>query len=236
MSEPTRLSKRLIELVGCSRREAELFIEGGWVRVDGEIVDEPQFKVEGQRVELDPEAKAVAPEPITLLAHQPAEQSREQLQRALCPENLSEAHRYGKRPLRGHFVRLSCAAELPEYTGGLQVFTQDWRIARKLTDDLAKLEQEFVVEISGDMSEHGLNRLQHGVTYKGKQLPPIKVSWQNETRLRVVLKNPLPGVLVQLCNSVGLNVVSIRRIRIGGVSMGKLPVGEWRYMASNEKF
>ncbi|MGH8486255.1 MAG: RNA-binding protein, partial [Pseudomonas sp.] len=34
MSEPTRLSKRLIELVGCSRREAELYIEGGWVTVD----------------------------------------------------------------------------------------------------------------------------------------------------------------------------------------------------------
>jgi 23S rRNA pseudouridine2604 synthase len=236
MSEPIRLSKRLIELFGCSRREAELFIEGGWVRVDGEIVDEPQFKVGAQRVELDADAKAVAPEPITLLAHQPAEQSREHLQRELGPASLSEAHRYGKRPLHGHFVRLSCAAELPERYAGLQVFTQDWRIARKLGDDIAKLEQEFVVEISGDMSEHGLNRLQHGVTYKGKSLPPVKVSWQNETRLRIVLKNPLPGVLVQLCNSVGLNVVSIRRIRIGGVSMGKLAAGEWRYLATTEKF
>ena len=56
MSEPIRLSKRLIELVGCSRREAELFIEGGWVTVDGEVIDEPQFKVDNQKVELDPQA------------------------------------------------------------------------------------------------------------------------------------------------------------------------------------
>jgi 23S rRNA pseudouridine2604 synthase len=48
MTDPIRLSKRLIELVGCSRREAELFIEGGWVTVDGVVVDEPQFKVENQ--------------------------------------------------------------------------------------------------------------------------------------------------------------------------------------------
>lgn len=60
MTDPIRLSKRLIELVGCSRREAELFIEGGWVSVDGEVIDEPQFKVTTQKVELDPEAKATA--------------------------------------------------------------------------------------------------------------------------------------------------------------------------------
>src|SRR5476649_2935801 len=71
MTDPIRLSKRLIELVGCSRREAELFIEGGWVTVDGEVIDEPQFKVENQKVELDPQAKATAPEPVTLLLHAP---------------------------------------------------------------------------------------------------------------------------------------------------------------------
>ena len=48
MSEPVRLSKRLIEQFGCSRREAELYIEGGWVTVDGVVVEQPQFKVEGQ--------------------------------------------------------------------------------------------------------------------------------------------------------------------------------------------
>ncbi|BCQ59820.1 hypothetical protein PBOI14_15700 [Pseudomonas sp. Boi14] len=54
MTDPIRLSKRLIELVGCSRREAELFIEGGWVTVDGEVIDEPQFKVGAQTVALAP--------------------------------------------------------------------------------------------------------------------------------------------------------------------------------------
>ncbi|MGH8462689.1 MAG: S4 domain-containing protein, partial [Pseudomonas sp.] len=69
MSEPTRLSKRLIELVGCSRREAELYIEGGWVTVDGTVIDEPQFKVTEQKVELQGGARAEALEPVTLLLH-----------------------------------------------------------------------------------------------------------------------------------------------------------------------
>ena len=71
MSEPIRLSKRLIELVGCSRREAELFIEGGWVTVDGVVVEEPQFKVAEQRVELLPGAALTPIEPVTLLLHKP---------------------------------------------------------------------------------------------------------------------------------------------------------------------
>jgi len=236
MSEPIRLSKRLIELVGCSRREAELFIEGGWVTVDGEVIDEPQFKVTTQTVALDAEAKAAAPEPITLLLHHDGEQTLEKALAGITAQTLSSEHSFGKRPLKGHFLRLSCAAELGEGVSGLQVFTQDWRILRKLTDDVAKLEQEYVVEVSGQMSEHGLNRLVHGATYKGRPLPAVKASWQNETRLRIVLKNPPAGIIAQLCASVGLSVVSARRIRVGGVSMGKLPVGQWRYLSAKEKF
>ncbi|MNF64424.1 23S rRNA pseudouridine synthase F [compost metagenome] len=195
MSEPIRLSKRLIELVGCSRREAELFIEGGWVSVDGEIIDEPQFKVGNQKVELAPDAKADAPEPVTLLLNQPAELDPESALAIITPATLAEEHRYGKRPLKGHFLRLACAAELQPGASGLQVFSQDWRIIRKLTDDIAKLEQEYVVEVSGEMAEHA-----------------------------------------QLCASVGLTVVSMRRIRVGGVSLGKIAPGHWRYLSAKEKF
>lgn len=236
MSEPIRLSKRLIELVGCSRREADLYIEGGWVTVDGEVIDEPQFKVERQVVVLDPQAKAVAPEPVTLLLHQAADMTPEQALAALAPNNLSEEHRFGRRPLKGHFLRLSCTGDLQAQASGLQVFTQDWRMLRKLSDDKSKIEHEYLVEITGEMSPHGLNRLHHGATYKGRELPAVKCSWQNETRLRFAMKNPQPGLLAQLCASVGLNIVSMRRLRIGGVSMGKLPVGQWRYLATNEKF
>ena len=45
-----RLAKRVAELVPCSRREAEQYIEGGWVRVDGSVVEEPQFRVLQQKI------------------------------------------------------------------------------------------------------------------------------------------------------------------------------------------
>ncbi|WP_122609692.1 rRNA pseudouridine synthase [Pseudomonas viridiflava] len=236
MTDPIRLSKRLIDLVGCSRREAELFIEGGWVTVDGVVVEEPQFKVDNQKVELSPDAKADSPEPVTIIFHTPASVTAESALQMITPGTLSEEHSYGKRPLKGHFLRLEAISSLQANASGLMVFSQDWKILRKLTDDRSKIEQEYVVEISGEMVPHGLNRLNHGLTYKGKELPKVKASWQNENRLRFAMKNPRPGVIAQLCEAVGLKIVSIRRIRIGGVSMGKLPEGQWRYMTTKEKF
>jgi len=236
MTDPIRLSKRLIELVGCSRREAELFIEGGWVTVDGEVIDEPQFKVGDQKVELDKGAKATAPEPVTILLNVPAGMDVDTAMQSLSADTLSEEHRYGKRPLRGHFLRLTASADLQPKASGLLVFTQDWKVLRKLTADAAKIEQEYVVEVEGDMVAHGLNRLQHGLTHKGKELPSVKASWQNENRLRFAMKNPQPGIIAQFCEAVGLKVVGIRRIRIGGVSIGKVPAGQWRYLSGKEKF
>ncbi|MGE8069016.1 rRNA pseudouridine synthase [Pseudomonas sp. NPDC089569] len=236
MTDPIRLSKRLIELVGCSRREAELFIEGGWVTVDGQVIDEPQFKVDTQKVELDKDAKATAPEPVTLLLNVPAGMDTDTAMRSLNAETLSEEHRFGKRPLRGHFLRLTVSADLQPNASGLLVFTQDWKVLRKLTADASRIEQEYVVEVEGHMVEHGLNRLQHGLKYKGKEMPPVKASWQNENRLRFAMKNPQPGLIAQLCEGVGLKVVGIRRIRIGGVSIGKVPLGQWRYLSGKEKF
>ncbi|BAQ72961.1 S4 domain-containing protein [Pseudomonas sp. Os17] len=236
MTDPIRLSKRLIELVGCSRREAELFIEGGWVTVDGEVIDEPQFKVGAQTVVLDPEAKATAPEPVTILLNVPAGQDLDSAMQSISVDSLSQEHRYGKRPLRGHFLRLSASDDLQPNASGLLVFTQDWKVLRKLTADAAKIEQEYVVEVEGEMIDHGLNRLNHGLTYKGRELPPVKASWQNENRLRFAMKNPQPGVIAQFCQAVGLKVVAIRRIRVGGVSIGKVPLGQWRYLSAKEKF
>ena len=236
MTEAIRLSKRLIELVGCSRREAELYIEGGWVTVDGVVVEEPQCKVSTEKVELLPDADLNKADPVTLLLHQPATPDSSKALEMITPASLSSDHREGMRPLKGHFVRLSTALPLQAGAAGLVVFTQDWRTLRKLTQDASKLEQEYIVEVAGEMAAHGLNRMNQGQTYKGQMLPPVKASWQNETRLRLAMKNPAPGHIASMCASVGLTIISMKRIRIGGVSMSKLPVGQWRYLAASEKF
>ena len=72
MSEPVRLARRVAELAGCTRADAEQYIRNGWVRVDGQVVEAPQHRVSGERVELDPDATLEAVEPATILLHKPA--------------------------------------------------------------------------------------------------------------------------------------------------------------------
>jgi len=78
--------------------------------------------------------------------------------------------------------------------------------------------------------------LNRGIAYKGRTPPAIKVSWQNETRLRVALKGARPGEIAHLCEAVGLQVLSMKRIRLGRVPLGKLPAGQWRYLRGDERF
>lgn len=232
MTPPVRLAKRLAELTSCSRREAELYIAGGWVTVDGQVVEEPQFMVGAQKVELHPDAEALPLAPVTILLHQ-APGSVPQLPSI---ETRAADDHSGIRPLKQHFVRLTPCAPLEISAGGLAVFTQDFHVSRKLHDDAATLEQEYVVEVAGELPPEKLQLLNHGLSFNGKVLPPIKVSWQSETRLRFALKGAQPGQIAFMCKSVGLQVLALKRLRIGRVSMGKLQVGQWRYLSSHERF
>ncbi|SDO45992.1 rRNA pseudouridine synthase [Ectopseudomonas guguanensis] len=236
MSEPTRLSKRVIELFGCSRREADLYITGGWVAVDGQVVEAPQFKVTEQRIELLPGASLEPVEPVTLLLHCPAGASAAQLQHLLVRERHWEDDPHAQRILHGHFLRQEQSLPLQNGASGLVVLSQDWRAQRKLREDGAKLEQEYLVDVAGELAAGALERLKKGLIHKGTQFPPCKASWQSEQRLRFALKNPPAELLQQICKALGLQVKAMKRIRIGGVPMAKLPAGQWRYLGDKERF
>jgi 23S rRNA pseudouridine2604 synthase len=238
MSTPVRLAKRLAELVHCSRREAELYITGGWVSVDGQVVEVPQFMVDAQRVELHPEATLTPVKPVTILFNQPpdAELSGNAGQQLICANTHSADDHSGIHLRKQHFNKLTPYLPLEPHAGGLSVLTQDWRIARKLGDDGATLEQEYVVEVAGELAPGGLKLLNHGLSFNGRVLAPCKVSWQNETRLRFALKGIQSGQIAYMCHSVGLQVLAMRRLRIGRVAMGKLPSGNWRYLLPQERF
>lgn len=234
MTEPTRLSKRLIQQIGCSRREAELYIEGGWVTVDGEVVDQPQFLVAQQTVVLLPGANTTAAGPVTLLMHVAADLNKEQTLAQLTADNRWTEDKSAGRLLKRHFYEIKPCLPLLPGVAGMQVISQHWGLQRKFLEDGARMEQEFIVEVNGTLSAEQLARLNSGLSYLGKKLPPAKVSWQSETRLRFALKNPQPGQIQSVCEQVGLSVIAIKRIRIGATSMGKMPLGQWRFLDSSK--
>ena len=233
MLEPVRLAKRLAEMLPCSRREAEQYIEGGWVTVDGVVIEEPQFRVLHQKIELSKDASLLGPTAVTLLLHKPAgfEADLKQATRAA-------ADRSGITLLKKHLAA-EMVTQLALPASGLVVFTDDWRVARKLVDDADTLEHEVVVEVTGSIKPGGLerlNRVDHGFTFNGKLLGPAKVSWQSEARLRFALKGEQPGQIAYFCESVGLTITAMKRLRMGRVAMSGLQAGQWRYLLPTERF
>jgi 23S rRNA pseudouridine2604 synthase len=237
--EPVRLAKRVAELLSCSRREAELYIHGGWVSVDGKVVEEPEARVSTQTIVLSPDATLDPPEMVTILFHQPSAADVDANAGAssqITLHNHAADDDAGIRPLRRHLAKLAPTLPLEAHAIGLTVFTQDWRVLRKLVDDAKTVEQEYIVDVDGTLDAHGLKQLNHGLTYNGRALAPAKVSWQNETRLRFAVKGAKPGQIAHMCRCVGLGVKTMKRIRIGKVSMGKMPAGQWRYLPPEERF
>jgi 23S rRNA pseudouridine2604 synthase len=98
------------------------------------------------------------------------------------------------------------------------------------------VEHEVIVEVAGELAPDGLKRLNRGIPFNGRAPSAIKVSWQSETRLRVALKGALPGQITHMCETAGLKVLSMKRIRLGRIPLGKLPPGQWRYLRDDERF
>lgn len=221
--DTVRLAKRVADMRPCSRREAEPYIEGGYVSVDGKLVEEAGARVTPEQViTIAEDATLLEITPVTILLHKPA--GAAQPLHLLNAESLTRSVP-GKRFLKRHITAQEQYLPLEPKASGLVVFTQDFRVSRKLGDEA--IEQEIIVEVSGTISEDGLRQLN---TINGK------VSWQNETRLRFAIKNPKPGLIERLCRDVGLTVVAMKRIRVGRISMASLPAGEWRYLQDYERF
>jgi 23S rRNA pseudouridine2604 synthase len=240
MTDSIRLAKQLASLITCSRSEAVKYIEGGLVTVDGVVVEEPGFRIGlEQIVELKPGAKLDAIESVTILLHKPAgfdvESNAEAVLKLITAESQATDDRSGLRFIKRHLKELALTDPLGAQSSGLLVLTQDWRIARKLIADAAKVEQEFIVDVSGTIAADGIELLNKGLNVKGV-LTPVKASWQNETRLRFAVKGNQRIQIVRLCESVGLTVTGLKRIRIGRLSMSSLQPGQWRYLLGYERF
>ena len=238
MNEAVRLSKRLAAQLPCSRSEAERYIEGGWVRVDGRVVEEPQFRVLHEKVELDPDARLMELPPVTLLLHKPADHP--------APLTLLNAAGHWRedpsntRLLKRHFNQLTPAIPLEPAASGLLVYTQDGRVARKLIEDERLIEVEVTVDVQGEVTPAQLALLMRETDTRGQPLPPLKASLtgsgNGRSKLRLAIKGAHPGLIAYVCDRAGLQILAMKRIRIGRVPMTQLPPGQWRYLQAHERF
>jgi 23S rRNA pseudouridine2604 synthase len=248
-----RLSKLMSELGLCSRREADEWIENGWVLVDGVKIDTLGSKVRpDQRIEIDPAAQAIQARQVTILLHKPvgyvsgqAEDGYQPAITLVTPDNRWEGDHSDIRFSVSHLRQLAPAGRLDIDSTGLLVLTQDGRIAKRLIGGHSEVEKEYLVrvtygEMTTEIDQHfppeSLTLLRHGLELDDVPLKPAKVSWQNGEQLRFVLREGKKRQIRRMCELVGLEVVGLKRVRMGSVPLGALPPGQWRYLSADESF
>ncbi|RQS15227.1 pseudouridine synthase [Burkholderia sp. Bp8991] len=248
-----RLSKRMSELGLCSRREADEWIEKGWVLVDGERIDTLGTKVRpDQKIEIDERASAAQAAQVTILLHKPVGYVSGQAEDGYEPASvlITRANQWSgdRSPLRfspQHLHALAPAGRLDIDSTGLLVLTQNGVIAKQLIGEQSDIDKEYLVRVRFgerliDIDQHfpaeSLAKLRHGLELDGVPLKPAMVSWQNGEQLRFVLREGKKRQIRRMCELVGLEVIGLKRVRMGRVMLGALPQGQWRYLSADESF
>ena len=227
----------------CSRREADSYIERGLVFVDGERVTELGTRIHpGQRITLARAAASEQTARVTILFNKPIGYVSGQPEPGYKPAvvlvtpDTHWSEDSEQRFERSHLKGLAPAGRLDIDSTGLLVLTQDGRIARQLIGQDSEIEKEYLVRVQGKLAQRDLERLNHGLSLDGAALKPAQVTWQNRDQLRFILKEGKKRQIRRMCELVGLTVTGLKRVRIGNVKLGDLPIGEWRYLRRDERF
>lgn len=248
MTETVRLSKRMSELGICSRREADQWIERGWVSVDGKVVSQLGSKVlPHQRITVNRQASAEQSKRVTILVNKPmgivsgqAEDGYKPAVTLVKPETRWKDDQSGENFHPKQLRSLVPAGRLDIDSVGLLVLTQDGRVAKHLIGQDSEIEKEYLVRVKyknpGRLPDDQLKLLNHGLSIDGQPLRPARVEWENNDQLRFVLKEGKKRQIRHMCDAVGLRILGLKRIRIGKITLGNLPTGEWRYLRPDETF
>ena len=243
-----RLSKRMSELGIASRREADEWIARGWVRVDGRVVAELGSRVVvGQHITIDARARNAQAQLVTVLLNKPvgyvsgqAEVNYLPARVLVTPDRQWREDRSGIRFVPQHLRSLVPAGRLDIDSVGLLVLTQDGRIAKQLIGEDQRIEKEYLVRVASpqgrSLADRDMALLNHGLELDGEPLLPAQVEWANADQLRFVLQEGKKRQIRRMCELVGLQVLGLKRVRIGAVVLGALPAGAWRYLRMDESF
>jgi len=236
--EPVRLNKFMGQAGLCSRREADALIAGGLVSVDGEVVADAGRKLlPGQTLTLSERATAALAEGVTIVMHKPVGYVSGQPEPGKVPavRLLTAANRVGEGAVPAADASLPPIGRLDEDSRGLLLLSSDGVVAKAVIGPESDLDKEYLVRVTGDITEKKLKILRHGLMLDGRQLRPAYVSRMESFRLKFILREGRNRQIRRMCEMVDLEVIDLIRVRIGPLKLDNLPEGKWRMLSAEER-
>lgn len=233
MGEIVRLQKYIAMCGIASRRGAEEMISRGEVQVNGQTVRE-----QGVKVEIGADKVAVAGEEIRPV------QKKYYIMLNKPAGYVSTAHDQFDRPtvidlLQGEIKsRIFPVGRLDYETEGLLLLTNDGEFTYKVTHPKFKVDKTYIADVRGPLSVRGLSALRRGVKIDGFKTSPAQVEILDgepgQNLIRITIHEGHNRQVRKMFEAIGCTVANLRRVSIGKVELGNLPLGRWRYLTSHE--
>lgn len=219
-----RINKFLSEAGICSRRNADVIISEGRVSVDGNVatmgtkVSENQIvRVDGKVIRKEEETVIIAfNKPVGIVCTaQPKEKN-----------NVIDYINYPKR--------IFPVGRLDKDSEGLLLLTNDGELMNAVLKASNGHEKEYVVSVDRNITDEFINKMSNGVPVLDRITSPCRVEKVNKNTFKIVLTQGLNRQIRRMCEYLGYNVVSLKRIRIMNVELGNLKPGKYRDLTDSE--
>lgn len=228
MAEGTRLNKYMAQAGLCSRREADRYIEAGQVYINGIKAEVGQVVIAGDKVTIGAKELRDNKEKVVLAWYKPVG--------VTCTEKDPHA----KRKIGDVFqypVRVTYAGRLDKDSEGLLLMTNDGDLINDMMRGANGHEKEYVVKVDKELTEAFRDSMQKGIFLPEleRTTRPCSVILEGKYTFRIILTQGLNRQIRRMCDALGYQVKSLKRVRVVNVELGKLKPGEYRELTSAEK-
>lgn len=208
----------------CSRRDAEKLITEGRVTINGTPTQLGNRVFEGDVVKVDGKPLKSKPKPLYITLNKPVG--------IVCTTDSKERKNIVK--FVKHPQRLFPIGRLDKASEGLIFLTNDGDIVNKILRAGNNHEKEYIVEVNKPINERFIKRMGNGIPILGTVTKKCKVEKINSKTFKIILVQGLNRQIRRMCEYLGYEVTSLKRIRIMNVSLTNLKVGEWRELSTKE--
>ena len=220
----------------CSRRDAMDIIQAARVKVNGQLVTEPSFQVEGSE-EITVDGQAIGAKAYTyVLLHKPEGYT--------TTKDDPYAAKTVMELLPNHLRHLSPVGRLDRDTEGLLLFTNDGQWAQHLTHPKFHLNKSYLARIQGKLKDADKRKLEAGIEIMVEEKPyrtapctieDVRYNEQTqETQLTITIHEGKKRQIRTMFYALKHKVVYLKRIAIGTLKIGDLKLGQWRELTTIE--
>lgn len=212
-----------------SRRKAEAPILAGRVTVNGRTATLGATVTEEDEIELDGQAIRLPDTMVYLALHKPA---------GYLTTMNDDRGRKTVASLMPEVPGLVPAGRLDAGTTGLLILTNDGGLANRITHPSSQIEKQYRLTLENPVASDAIAALAAGPTLEdGRMHPPQLANFTSTctaTTLDLTIHEGRNRIIRRACVAVGLRLISLQRTRVGPVTLGNLPEGEYRPLEPDE--